>query len=435
MRAMRRPALAAALLTLALAGCTGPSPTPTVSPPVNPSATASRPSSTASPAAPSPTASASPTATGGASASPSATPLTAVGLAPFADGFGPLVLLTHAGDGSGRVYAVGQEGVISVVGADGAIEPEPFLDISDRLNYGGERGLLGLAFHPDHATNGRLFVNYTDDAGDTVVAEFARSADGAAADPASERVLLTIDQPFPNHNGGMVVFGHDGYLYISSGDGGSAGDPLGSGQDLGSLLGKILRIDVDSDAGAAAYTIPADNPFADGAGGARREVWAFGLRNPWRITFDRETGALFIGDVGQGTFEEVNAEPAGSGGRNYGWNVMEGPRCFRSAGCDQAGLTLPVAAYQHRNDGTCSITGGYVYRGTALPGLAGTYLFSDYCTGTLWGIDAAAAVAGEQVEPVVLAESGLAVTGFGEDESGEIYLVGRGGEIARVVAP
>jgi glucose/arabinose dehydrogenase len=327
------------------------------------------------------------------------------------------------------MYAVGQYGVISVVSADGSIQEQAFLDIDARVKSGSEQGLLGLAFHPDYQSNGRFFVNYTDLNGDTVVSEFARAGTAGAvvADAGSERILLTIDQPFANHNGGMIAFGADGYLYIGMGDGGSGGDPLGNGQAPTTLLGKMLRIDVDS---GDPYGIPADNPFVDGP--ALPEIWSLGLRNPWRFSFDRETGAMFIGDVGQGSREEVDAEAAGAGGRNYGWNIMEGDICFLTVPCDNSGLTMPVAV-NDRSRGECAITGGYVYRGALYPELTGAYVFSDYCTGTLWALDAQVAVDDGTAEAFQLGESGFQVSSFGEDESGELYLVNLHGEIYRLV--
>ena len=252
-----------------------------------------------------------------------------------------------------------QAGQIYRLAAGESSPGTPWLDIGGRISSGGERGLLGLAFHPDYGTNGRFFVDYTDLSGNSVISEFARAADGTA-DPNSERVLMHVDQPYSNHNGGMLAFGADGYLYIGFGDGGGAGDTQGSGQNLKTLLGKILRIDINS---GDPYGIPASNPFQPGnTQGADFEIWDWGVRNPWRFSFDSESGALFIGDVGQNQTEEVDVEPAGQGGRNYGWNIMEGDHCYGASTCDQTGLTLPVATYSH--DEGCAVTGGYVYRGS-----------------------------------------------------------------------
>ena len=348
-------------------------------------------------------------------------------LAPFASGFEALTFLTHAGDGSGRVYVTEQVGRIWLLEADGTRLSEPFLDIRSRISAGGERGLLGLAFHPTHADNGRLYVSYTDVNGDSVVAEYGRASE-TAADPASERIVLTIDQPFGNHNGGMIAFGPDGYLYIGTGDGGGGGDPLGAGQDLRTMLGKILRIDVD---GGEPYAIPADNPYV-GAADALPEIWAFGLRNPWRFSFDRELGTLFIGDVGQGSWEEVNAAAAGSAGLNYGWNRFEGPECF-SGSCDPADLTMPVASYAHAGE-HCSITGGYAYRGALHPTLVGAYLLADYCSGVVWALDADAAAEGGELALHEMTRADIRPSSFGEDEAGELYLVGGSGEILLIGA-
>lgn len=347
------------------------------------------------------------------------------------DGLPALTLVTNAGDGSGRLYAVGQNGVISVISPEFDVQAAPFLNIDARVRSGGEQGLLGLAFHPDYASNGRFFVNYTDNDGDTVVSEFTRSIASSGltlADPASQRVLLTIDQPFANHNGGMIAFGPDGYLYIGMGDGGSGGDPQGNGQAMTTLLGKMLRIDVDS---GDLYGIPADNPFVGGT--ALPEIWSSGLRNPWRFTFDRQTGAMFIGDVGQGAREEVDAEPAGAGGRNYGWNIMEGDICYRTDACDPTGLTPPVAV-NDRSGGECAVTGGYVYRGALYPDLVGAYVFSDYCSGTLWAIDSNSALTSGAAKTFTIGEAGFGPSSFGEDEAGELYLVNLLGEIYRLVA-
>ncbi|MBC8163837.1 MAG: PQQ-dependent sugar dehydrogenase, partial [Roseiflexaceae bacterium] len=267
------------------------------------------------------------------------------------------VYVTHAGDGSKRLFVVEKAGTIRVV-RDGQPDQTPFLDIIDRVGSdGSEQGLLSVAFHPRFVENGRLFVNYTDKRGDTVISRF--DSDGQAANAASERMLMKIDQPYPNHNGGLVKFGPDGFLYVGMGDGGSAGDPHNNGQRLDSLLGKMLRLDVD---GGEPYAIPAGNPLASGSGA---EIWASGLRNPWRFSFDRATGDLYIGDVGQNAIEEISFQQTGQGaGANFGWNVTEGSQCFRGS-CDPAQFVLPVAEYSHEFG--CSVTGGYVYRGAAYP--------------------------------------------------------------------
>jgi glucose/arabinose dehydrogenase len=387
------------------------------SPSLQPSST---PAGSASPATPSPSVEPSPSPTQPSPADPTAVELR---LEPFAEDLRSPLFLTHAGDGSGRVYVVEQEGRVIVLDADGGSR-ETYLDIDERIDSGGERGLLGLAFHPDFASNGRLFVNYTDLSGNTVISEFA--GDAASADPDTERILLGIQQPFANHNGGDIAFGPDGYLYIGMGDGGSGGDPLGNGQSLRTLLGKMLRIDVD---GSEPYGVPADNPFV-GRDQAMPEIWAYGLRNPWRFSFDRANGDIFIGDVGQGSWEEVDYEPAGEGGRNYGWNIMEGPDCFRQTECDQEGLVLPVAAYG-RDEGS-TVTGGYVYRGASQPALAGIYLFADFGSGRIWGFPAADAGSGS-VEMTGLLETDLSISSFGEDEAGELYAVDLGGAVYRVL--
>jgi len=425
-------ALAGVLLT----ACAAPSPTPIQTPTHAPSASPAPPTLTPSrgPTAPptaAPTEPGTPSPSPPALPSPSPAPFDPIALSltltPFAAGFDALTFLTHAGDGSGRLYVVEQFGRVWLLEADGTRLPEPFIDIRSRIIAGGERGLLGIAFHPSYSDNGRLFVNYTDLNGDTVVAEYARVSQ-TAADPASERIVLTVDQPFSNHNGGMIAFGPDGYLYVATGDGGGAGDPLDAGQDRRTRLGKLLRIDVD---GGEPYAIPADNPFVDESD-ALPEIWAYGLRNPWRFSFDRELGTLFIADVGQSGWEEVNAAPPGSGGLNFGWSLFEGPDC-RRGDCDPAGLTLPVAWYA-RDAGHCSVTGGYAYRGTLHPELSGAYLLADYCSGTIWGLDAAAAAAGQEVSLHELAQAGFRPTSFGEDEAGELYLVGQGGEILLIGA-
>lgn len=321
--------------------------------------------------------------------------------------------IQHAGDGSGRLFLVQQSGLIRVM-RNGALLAAPFLDIRAKTHLDGERGLLGLAFPPGFREKQRFYVDYTDLNGDTVIAQYRVSQNGDVADAASEVVLLKIAQPFANHNGGQVRFGPDGYLYVAMGDGGSGGDPLSNGQNLAVLLAKLLRIDVESNPGQV--RIPADNPFLNTAG-ARGEIWAYGLRNPWRFSFDRATQDLWIADVGQDTYEEVDFQPATSrGGENYGWNRMEGLHCYQ-AGCQMQGLTLPVAEYSH-TAGACSVTGGFVYRGRLSPGLRGLYLYGDYCTGQIWGLERQGNVWNNRQ----LLASGFNITTFGEDEAGEVYV-------------
>lgn len=332
-------------------------------------------------------------------------------LRPVVDGLEAPLGVTHAGDGSGRLFVVEQGGTVRIV-QDGRLEPDPWLDLRSKTAPGGEQGLLGLAFHPDYVHNGRLFVDYTDLRGDTVVEEY-RATGPAGAVPV--RVVLTIDQPYSNHNGGGLAFGPDGFLYIATGDGGGAGDPEENGQALDTLLGKLLRIDVNGGGEESSYGIPSDNPFA-GRAGARPEIWAYGLRNPWRFSFDR--GKVWIADVGQEDLEEIDRAPGRRGGINYGWDDMEGAACYEpGTGCRREGRRLPLAEYPH--DEGCAVTGGYVYRGRLFPVMQGAYVFSDYCSGTLWGV--AAGGPGEQT-PVRLLETDHLVSSFGEDEDGELYL-------------
>lgn len=355
-----------------------------------------------------------------------------LGLELVVDGLDQPVFMVDPADGSGRWFVVEQPGRIRIV-RDGVVEPEPFLDLVGMVNAGGsEQGLLSMALHPDFAANGQFFVGYTANqgtgSGDNTVARLTVSAGNPdQADPASLEVLLAIPDPYQNHNGGLVMFGPDGYLYAGFGDGGAGGDPEDNGQDPHALLGSILRLDVDQTSGDLPYAIPADNPFADGLDGAP-EVWAFGLRNPWRFSFDRETGDLYIADVGQNQIEEINVQPAASpGGENYGWNVLEGTACFLDAGCDASQFVPPVAEYEH--DFGCSVTGGYVYRGEAVPALRGVYLFADYCTGLIWGLGQDAAGAWALSAPV---ESGLRIASFGENSDGELFVLDLQGEIHQV---
>lgn len=376
---------------------------------------------------------ATPTTTPLPSATPTSTPTSPppppvvsslqVALQPLADDLDQPVFATHAADGSGRIFVLEKAGRIVALAADGS-NPETFLDIKERVgSSSSEQGLLGLAFDPAFVDNGRLFVNYTDKEGDTVIARFTANAERTAADPASEAVLLTAGQPAGNHNGGILAFGPDGYLYAGLGDGGGADDRYENGQNLGTILGAVLRIDVSGDRAV----VPADNPFV-GQEGARPEIWAYGLRNPWRFSFDRLTGDLWIADVGQGQWEEVNFQPAGSsGGENYGWPIMEGTHCFEAETCDQSGLVLPVADYNHELG--CSVTGGYVYRGAAFPALQGVYFFGDYCSGRIWGLAPAADGAWQAVE---LLESDARISSFGETEDGEVLVVDYGGSLLRL---
>ena len=344
-----------------------------------------------------------------------------------ASGIGAPTDIQNAGDGSGRLFFVQQNGIVRLF-RNGALSFQPFLDISAKTRADGELGLLGLAFSPKFAQNGRFYLDYTDLLGNTVIAQYRVSPNPDVADATSATVLLTIAQPFGNHKGGQVRFGPDGYLYIGMGDGGSEGDPLHNGQNLGTLLGKLLRIDVESDPGHV--HVPPDNPFVNTAG-ARPEIWAYGLRNPWRFSFDSATNDLFIADVGQDNFEEIDYQPASShGGENYGWSVMEGMHCYQFA-CSFQGLTLPVAEYSHAEG--CAVMGGFVYRGRVSPGLRGTYLYADWCSGVIWGLthEAGAWTAGRLAHL-----SGIAITTFGQDEAGEIYAAdAASGAIYHVVGP
>jgi glucose/arabinose dehydrogenase len=351
-----------------------------------------------------------------------------VGLETVVDGLDAPLAATSAGDASGTIFVTEQGGQIRIV-RDGKLVASPFLDISARITSGGERGLLGLAFHPDFPTDPRIFVNYTDANGDTQVSSFRVDPTlPDAADPSSEVKILHIAQPYANHNGGAVVFGPDGFLYVATGDGGSGGDPHGNGQSLTTLLGKILRIDIDRTGGARPYAIPPGNPFVDTAD-ALPEIYLYGLRNPWRISFDRTTGDLWIGDVGQSAWEEVDVARAGTSGQNFGWNIMEGNHCYQPPGdCIRTGLTLPVAEYSH--DAGCTVIGGYVYRGSAQPALAGGYLFGDYCSGTIWAIDPSQDVLRP---PTVVLRGSASLSSFGEDERGELYATDiSGGRLLRV---
>jgi glucose/arabinose dehydrogenase len=343
-------------------------------------------------------------------------------LIPYESGFDLPVYLTSARDGSGRTFVVEKAGRIKVV-KDGKVQGEPFLNIVDKVrSKESERGLLSVAFHPRYRENGRFFVDYTDLDGNTVISEFRAAKSPDVADAGSERILLKINQPASNHNGGQLQFGPDGYLYIGMGDGGFSGDPSGNGQNRNALLAKLLRIDVDN---GMPYGIPKGNPFR-GMSGARPEVWAYGLRNPWRFSFDSKTGDLYIADVGENKWEEVDFQPRDSkGGEDYGWNILEGSYKFKlPPGYDTRNLTFPVVEYGH-NEG-CSVTGGYVYRGKKYRSMDGTYFFADFCSGKLWGLKRKPDGSWEWAK---FLDTGHSVSSFGVDEEGDIYIVdyGNGG--------
>ena len=397
-------------LALALSACNR-APAPTLSP-VPPSGAASQ------------------GATAGPGTSTAAVPSLEVTV--VADGLSGPVDVADPGDGSGRQFVVEQAGRIRIVDRSGLLD-RPFLDIAAAVKSGGEQGLLGLAVHPGFPTDPRFYVDYTDLQGNTVVSEFrVDAADANQADPGSERQLLHVDQPYANHNGGGLAFGPDGMLYIATGDGGSGGDPHGNGQRTDTLLGKILRVDVDHGGSGTGrpYGIPADNPFVDVAG-ASPEIWLIGLRNPWRIRFDRGTGDLWIGDVGQGAWEEIDVARAGTRGLNFGWNRMEGFHCYAPTdGCDQAGLTLPVAEYGH--DLGCAVIGGVVVRDPGQPALDGRYVFSDSCSSRLWLLDPSGS---GRREPVVAGQAEGSISSITEPEDGTVLATDlQGGRLLAISA-
>jgi glucose/arabinose dehydrogenase len=324
------------------------------------------------------------------------------------------------------MFVVQQPGSIRIA-MNGTLLATAFLDLTSKVDFGGEKGLLGLAFHPQFPQNHLFYVHYdrvSSGQMQSVIAEYQVSAsDSNHADPNSERILLTVDQPFPNHKGGQLAFGPDGFLYIGLGDGGSEGDPLHNGQNLQTLLGKMLRIDVDHRSGTLQYAIPPSNPFA--TGGGLPEIWAYGLRNPWRFSFERGAGRLFCGDVGQDTYEEIDILQSG---RNYGWSVMEGMHCFNPAsGCNMTGLTLPIAEYTHAEGD--AVMGGYVYKGAAIPNLSGAYIFGDFGSGTIWELTEAPAGTWTRAK---LLSTGRNISSFGQDVAGEIYVVDYSGSILKL---
>jgi glucose/arabinose dehydrogenase len=349
-----------------------------------------------------------------------------------ASGFSEPLFVTHAGDQSGRLFVVQRGGQIRILLPSGTIVSPAYLNLSSLITTSGsEQGVLGMAFHPDYVNNGLFYVTYNNTGGAIVLARYRVSTTNPdQADTSTASILLTIPKPYSNHNGGMIAFGDDGMLYMSTGDGGGGGDPLGSGQSRTTLLGKILRLDVDS---ASPYAVPTDNPFYNDSNPAvREEIWDYGFRNPWRFSFDRSTGDLWIGDVGQGNREEIDFEASASaGGRNYGWNVMEGTWCYSpSSGCDTTGKVLPVIDYNTHDTGNCAVTGGYIYRGTRYPSLWGVYFYADYCSGKLWAL--AQQTPGTWTGGLVV-DTSYFVSSFGEDEAGELYLTDyAGGRVVRI---
>jgi glucose/arabinose dehydrogenase len=353
-------------------------------------------------------------------------------LAPVASGLSQPVFLTTAPGDPSRLFVVEKTGRIRII-RNGTLQSAAFLDLSDSVTGGSEQGLLSMAFYPDYATSGRFIVSYTSphgtmSGGTSVIARYQVSASPDAADPNSGETLLVLDQPYENHNGGLVGFGPDGYLYVGFGDGGGGGDPLSTGQDRRDLYASMLRLDVS---GAGGYTIPASNPYATSAT-FRHELWNWGLRNPWRWSFDRQTGDLYIADVGQNEHEEVDVQPAGQGaGANYGWSIMEGFSCYNASSCNKTGITLPVLDYDHGQG--CAITGGYVYRGSAIPALRGRYFYSDYCSGFVRSFVYRNGQATDRQSHPDL-DPGSSVTSFGEDAAGELYILVQGGTVYRIVA-
>ncbi len=346
-----------------------------------------------------------------------------------ASGLQTPVVVTNAGDGSNRLFIVEKLGRIRIV-ENGVLLATPFVDLDSIVNSSGnEQGLLGLAFHPNYEVNGYFYVNYTDANGDTVISRFSVTpGDPNIADPGSEFEILSIAQPFSNHNGGEIQFGPDGYLYIGTGDGGSGGDPGDRAQNLAILLGKMLRIDIDNPAPPLDYGIPADNPFV-GTAGVAEEIWAYGLRNPWRFSFDRATGDMFIGDVGQNLYEEIDFQPASSsGGENWGWRCYEASHPYNLVGCGPVGdHEMPILEYTHAS-GRCSVTGGYRYRGSAAPGLRGAYLFGDYCSGDVWAAVYDATAGAWSAVDLDFPQNLFSLRTFGEDEEGNVH-VSAGGAV------
>jgi glucose/arabinose dehydrogenase len=357
-------------------------------------------------------------------------------LTPVVSGLASPVQVVNAGDGSGRLFVVEQGGVVRVV-KNGVLLPTPFINIADLLSTGGERGLLGIAFHPNYKTNGRFFLYFTRrNDGYIAISEYHRSSSNPdVATRVGAKRIITISHPYTNHNGGRMAFGRDGYLYIGTGDGGSAGDPGNRAQSLSVLLGKMLRIDVNGTVGSRNYRIPSSNPYVGRPG--LNEIWSRGLRNPWGWSFDKVTGDLWIGDVGQNKYEEIDRSivsgksTSGGKGVNYGWRIMEGRHCYRPAtGCNTTGLKFPVVEYSHSQG--CAVTGGYAYRGSAVLALYGRYVFGDYCSGTIWTISRKAVAPATKS---LLLSTSLNISSFGQDEHGELYVLDLGGTLYKIEAP
>jgi len=365
---------------------------------------------------------------GGGSSTPQPPPPPglSVALSTVATGLNSPLDLQTPEDSSGRLFVVEQAGKIRLI-KNGSLEPTPFLDITSKVTFEDEMGLLGVAFHPNYSSNRRFYINYVRggaSAPQTVIAEYQEQAGNPdVADPASERILLTVNQPFTNHKGGQLGFGADGFLYFGLGDGGGAGDPNGNGQSLTTLLGKMLRIDVDHTSTGRQYAIPIDNPFA--GGGGLPEIWAYGFRNPWRFSFDVSTNRLIVGDVGQEHFEEVDIVERGG---NFGWNTMEGLHCYNPAsGCNMAGLELPIIEYDHSEG--AAVIGGYIYRGSAIPDLVGSYVMADFESGKLW----MASESGGTWTRTLLLSTGRNISSLGQDAAGEIHVVDYNGSVLKVV--
>jgi glucose/arabinose dehydrogenase len=357
----------------------------------------------------------------------------AIRLSLVVGGLSSPVFATSARDDSGRLFIVEKTGKVRIW-KNGTLLGTPFMNLEGAVSTGSEQGLLGLAFSPGFKTNHRVYIDYTRLNGDTVISEYRAGTTGNPdlVDWHTGRVILKVTQPYANHNGGMLAFGRDGYLYIGLGDGGGAGDPGNRAQSLSTLLGKLLRIDINGTTSTRAYRIPSTNPYVGKTG--LDEIWDYGLRNPWRFSFDRANGNLWIGDVGQNRWEEVDratwfTSPAGKG-LNWGWKVMEGRHCYSpSSGCNTAGKTLPPVEYDH-GGGRCAVTGGYVYRGTAISSLVGAYVFGDYCSGEIWFTTATSTAIAAKT---LLLDTGLLISSFGEDQAGELYVCDLNGAVYKVV--